>query len=269
MNRNVWQGLLMTGFAAGCVRAPPPPELEEARATYKRVSTGPAAQQNPSALADAKATLDDAEKSYEDNVYNVSRDRDYYTRDMAYVANRKAQLAEAESNAALAAQQKARLEKELAERKERSEAEKRARAEADRKAAEAAQKLADIASVKQEERGTVLTLIGNILFGSGQHNLRADSLSKLDRVAVGLKDMGGKSFLIEGYTDSVGSDALNQQLSMKRAAAVREYLIHHGLPPDQVTAVGRGKESPVAPNDSADGRAKNRRVEIVVQPSQS
>src|SRR5262249_46389745 len=159
--------------------------------------------------------------------------------------------------AALAAKEKARLEKELA----RSQQKDRLRV------SDAARALAEVGTVTEEARGTVLMLGGNILFASGKHNLRPDSLSKLNVVAVTLKSIPGKTFLIEGYTDSTGNDALNKQLSMKRAAAVREYLIRQGLPPDQVKAVGYGKDKPVAPNDTAEGRAKNRRVEIVVQPN--
>jgi len=276
MNSKLSKGMLITAFAAGCATAPPPKELEDARATYQRVAAGPAAQLNPSGVADAKASLARAEKSYSDHVYDVVRDSDYYTRDEAYIAMRKAQLAEAQANAALAAREKAKLEKDLEvarsrqqQQNERLEAEKRARAEAEGKAAGAAQKLANIASVKQEERGTVLTLAGSIVFASGQYKLRGDSLPKLNRVAGALKDLGGKTFIIEGHTDSMGNDAANQQLSVKRATAVREYLIRHGLQADQVKAIGHGKERPIAPNDTPEGRAQNRRVEIIVQPNPS
>ncbi|HEX4803673.1 MAG TPA: OmpA family protein [Myxococcaceae bacterium] len=255
MSNRVWQGMLMAALAAGCVKAPPPPELEEARATYKRVSAGPAAQQNPSGLADAKVTLDQAEKSYDDNGDN------YQTRDTAYVATRKAQLAEAEANAALAAKDKARLQKEL----EVAQSQRQERL----RVSDAAQALSAVGTVTEGERGTVLMLGGNILFASGQYNLREDSLSKLNVVAVTLKGMTGKTFLVEGYTDSTGKAAFNKKLAMKRAGAVREYLIRQGLPPEQVKAVGYGEDKPVAPNDTAEGRAQNRRVEIVVQPNPS
>jgi len=260
MSNKVWQGMLMAALAAGCVKAPPPPELEEARATNKRVSAGPAAEQNPSGVADAKAALDQAEQSYDDHVYDVTREADYYTAGAAYVATRKAQVAEAEANAALAAQQKARLQKELAIAQSQR---KRLRV------SDAAQALSAVGRVTEEARGTVLTLGGNILFASGQYNLREDALSKLNVVAVALKTMTGRTFLVEGHTDSTGNPAFNQQLSMKRAGAVREYLIRQGLPAEQVKAVGYGKDKPVASNSTAEGRAKNRRVEIVVQPNPS
>src|SRR5262249_37325204 len=153
-----------------------------------RVESGPTAQQNPAAVADAKASLDQAEKSYDDHVYDVTRDADYQTRDTAYVATRKAQLAEAEVNAALAATEKARLEKEL--QLARSQQKDRLRV------SDAARALAEVGTVTEEARGTVLMLGGNILFASGKHNLRPDSLSKLNVVAVTLKSIPGKTFLI-------------------------------------------------------------------------
>ncbi len=69
---------------------------------------------------------------------------------------------------------------------------------------------------------------------------------------------------IAGYTDSVGSDAYNRQLSQKRADAVRTYLIDKGIEDNRVSARGYGKESPIADNGTDDGRAENRRVEFVV-----
>src|SRR5262249_5704791 len=202
--------------------------------------------------------LDRAEKSYSDRTYDVARDE-------GYIATRKAQLAESHANAELAAAEKAKLENdlEIALKRQRWRPEQ---ADAAAVAAEtAAQKLAGIVSVTREERGTVLILPGNIVFASGQYKLRPDSLSKLNLVAATLKELGGQTFIVEGYTDSTGSDAVNQQLSIKRAQTVRGYLIRRGLQPDQVKAVGRGKERPIAPNDTPEGRAQNRRVEIIVQ----
>jgi len=258
-------------FAVAWVGCATPQELVDARSTYQRVSSGPTAQLNPTGLAGAKDALDRAEDA---------RDREfrsgaYYTRavsdipDLAYIAMRKAQIAEVEANATLAANEKARLNKELEQkalaRKERGDAENRARLDAEKRAADAAASLANIASVKQEARGTVLTLAGNVVFASGQYALRKDALPKLDKVAAALRELGGKTFLVEGHTDSVGSDELNQALSVKRAQSVSDYLVHLGISSQQIKAVGLGKSRPIADNETAQGRATNRRVEIVVQ----
>ena len=255
------QGILLSACAAGCV-AERPKELIDAHATYDRVAAGPTAQLNPSGLGDAKAELARADQSYEDHKYMQTRDTDF-CRDQAYIAMRKAQLAEAEANLMLASQQKAKLDREL------EAARLRQQPATTSKTDEAAQRLTNIASVKQDERGTILTLAGGIVFASGQYKLRADALPKLTLVAATLKGLGGKSFIVEGYTDSTGSDAVNQKLSIQRASAVRDYLIRQGLPGDQIKAKGYGKERPVASNDTPEGRAQNRRVEIIVQPSTS
>jgi outer membrane protein OmpA-like peptidoglycan-associated protein len=260
MNRKFWQGMSIAAFAASCAHGPPPKELEEARATYQQVAAGPAAQVNSQGVADSKAALDRAEKSYQDNGDG------YQTRDSAYVATRKAQLAEAQALTTLNAQQKAKLDKELlaAEQREneRLEAERRARADAE-------QKLAALGTVKHEGDRTALTLAGNIVFATGQYKLRTDARPKLDRVAEAIKEMHGKTIVVEGYTDSTGKDDTNQALSMKRATEVREYLIRQGIQPDQIRAVGYGKERPIAPNDTREGRAQNRRVEIIIQTNVS
>jgi OOP family OmpA-OmpF porin len=82
-----------------------------------------------------------------------------------------------------------------------------------------------------------------------------------------MKNESSAAFVVQGYTDSRGSDALNQDLSQRRAEAVRAYLVRRGVPSDRITAQGMGASNPIADNDTAEGRADNRRVELVVQPS--
>ena len=72
---------------------------------------------------------------------------------------------------------------------------------------------------------------------------------------------------VEGFTDSRGADDMNLKLSQDRANAVKDYLVSQGVKPEKVRAMGRGEANPVASNDTPEGRANNRRVEIVVQPS--
>ena len=86
----------------------------------------------------------------------------------------------------------------------------------------------------------------------------------LARVAGILLGHPGLEIEVEGHTDSVGSDAMNQTLSENRAEAVREYLLSQGVPKDAIVSRGFGKTRPLATNDTTDGRAQNRRVEIVV-----
>jgi outer membrane protein OmpA-like peptidoglycan-associated protein len=93
--------------------------------------------------------------------------------------------------------------------------------------------------------------------------------ASLNDVADALKDQKDATMLIEGHTDSTGSDDTNLQLSKARADAVASYLTSRGLPQDRITTQGLGSSRPVASNDSTEGRATNRRVEIIVktQPS--
>jgi OOP family OmpA-OmpF porin len=90
--------------------------------------------------------------------------------------------------------------------------------------------------------------------------------SKLNDVAKALKDQGYKAIVVEGHTDSRGSDENNMKLSQRRADSVRSHLITQGITADKITAVGWGESRPVADNDTAEGRANNRRVELVVTP---
>ena len=134
-------------------------------------------------------------------------------------------------------------------------------------AEQAAADLARIANVRREGRGLVITLSGSIFFASGKADLLPAAQAKLSEVASALvKQSPDTKIVVQGYTDSRGSDALNQKLSQRRAEAVRAMLVSHGVPSDRISAEGEGSANPIADNATAEGRADNRRVEIVVQP---
>lgn len=135
----------------------------------------------------------------------------------------------------------------------------------EQRTADAVASLASLASLKEEERGLVLTLSGSVLFQSAKTTLMPPAQLKLDQVATALLAIPARNLIVEGYTDSRGADAYNQDLSQHRADAVRDYLIRKGYPANRIQAQGKGKGSPVAKNDSAEGRANNRRVEIVIE----
>lgn len=116
---------------------------------------------------------------------------------------------------------------------------------------------------KQTERGMVLTL-GDVLFDTGRAELNPGAARTLDQLAAFLKENPSRTIQIEGYTDSVGSDQLNQVLSERRAIAVKNALVDRSIAVNRVSARGFGKDNPVAGNDTAAGRQQNRRVEIVV-----
>ncbi len=276
--------LVLTVAQVGCGTTMPPNELVTARSTYARVSKGNAAQLKPDELHVAKESLDTAESSFE-------RDGDSQkTKDLAYAAGLRAEIAEAEANTLAAQKEKAdaeqqgqrslsetarRTQKELAQTKEQLASqgqqlanERQRREEAEKKAAQAAADLARIAAVKQEPRGMVITLSGAVLFPSAQSTLLPGAMLKLNEVADALiKGNPDAKIVVEGHTDSQGQASFNQDLSMKRAQTVRDYLVSRGIAADRVTAQGLGSTRPIAENTSAEGRANNRRVEIVVQPT--
>jgi outer membrane protein OmpA-like peptidoglycan-associated protein len=120
--------------------------------------------------------------------------------------------------------------------------------------------------VKKEDRGVVITLSGSVLFATGKYHLLPAAQQKLDEVAKALLAQGFKEIIVEGHSDSRGSADSNQALSLNRARAVREYLVGNGITATQITARGMGETRPVASNNTPDGRANNRRVELIVIP---
>lgn len=130
------------------------------------------------------------------------------------------------------------------------------------------QELAKLAQTRTTERGFIVTLPG-LFFDTGKAVLKPGARNTLTKIAEQLKMNPDAQIVIEGHTDSVGSEAMNQALSEKRAAAVRDYLAGRGVPSARVTMTGLGESAPIASNDTAAGRQQNRRVELVIaQPSQ-
>jgi len=112
-------------------------------------------------------------------------------------------------------------------------------------------------------RGLIVSMTG-LLFETGKSTLLPNVRENLARVAGILLGHPGLELEVEGHTDSVGSDGMNQTLSENRAEAVRKYLLAQGVPEDAIVSRGFGETRPLATNDTAEGKAQNRRVEIVV-----
>ncbi|WP_370682201.1 outer membrane protein OmpA [Comamonas sp. GB3 AK4-5] len=109
-----------------------------------------------------------------------------------------------------------------------------------------------------------VTFAADAFFDFDKAVLKPEGKAKLDDVASKVKDINLEVVIAVGHTDSVGSDAYNQKLSVRRAEAVKAYLVSKGIAKDRVYTEGKGKKQPVADNKTKDGRAKNRRVEIEV-----
>ncbi|MGH8383363.1 OmpA family protein [Pseudomonas sp.] len=118
-------------------------------------------------------------------------------------------------------------------------------------------------NAKQTDRGAVVTF-GDVLFDTGRAELKASSLRNLDQLTEYLRANPERKVRVEGFTDSTGGDALNQQLSERRAAAVANALRRGGVAPERVMVAGYGKEYPVASNADAQSRQLNRRVEVII-----
>ena len=109
-----------------------------------------------------------------------------------------------------------------------------------------------------------VTLAADVLFDFDKSIVKPEGKSKLDDLVTRLKAVNLEVVIAIGHTDSVGGDAYNQKLSVRRAEAVKGYLVSKGIPANRVYTEGKGEKQPVASNKTKDGRAKNRRVEIEV-----
>ncbi len=277
-------------LGAACATGAPPADLVSARASFDKAEHGLAAKLNPSDVHTAKLAIDAAEQSFAEEGDTQE------TRDLAYVADRRAQIADVRAKATQASnQQQETLNKmhnaqaaqvkmtaaqlqaakeqlalqgqSIQSQAQQLAAEKAAREAAEKRAAQAASDLAKFASIKQETRGMVITLSGGVLFASGKSELLPAAQLKLNSVAEALTQQDPDSKLVvEGHTDSQGAAAFNQDLSQRRAQTVRDYLVSRGIAEDRISAQGFGPSRSIADNKSAEGRANNRRVEIVVQP---
>jgi outer membrane protein OmpA-like peptidoglycan-associated protein len=278
---------VLVATAVGCGSSTPPPELVDARAAYSRAQAGPAAQVNPAGLYEARQALGVAERKYEDDAKSAE------ARNLAYLAHRKVLKAEANARSSVAQRQEqqakqmlsqiqanklARAESQLDQaegrigdfqqkvqsQEQRLAAERQARAQADARAKEALDRLSSFAAVKDDQRGMVITVPGGVLFEVNKAELRAPAKERLNQIADALKNVEGREIKVIGHTDSSGAEDYNMELSEKRAKAVRDHLASRGVREDLIQSEGRGEEMPVASNDSPEGRANNRRVEIIV-----
>lgn len=283
--------IALTAFiAAGCASTPKTiPELETARAELRQAKGDPLAQEAAGIrLNEAEAALAVAEKSA------AQRKPLPLIQHQSYLATQHSRIAQAQVSELRARQEveqgEAERNKVLLEARtlEATAAEARATvasrdatmqaaaASAARNEANVARnELADAASeaarlrteleglqAKQTDRGMVLTL-GDVLFATGQTEIRAGAMLTVDRLAEFLRSRPNLSVLIEGHTDSMGDDAYNRDLSQRRSDAVRVALASRGVTGDRVRSRGMGEAYPSASNDSAGGRQQNRRVEVV------
>jgi len=177
-----------------------------------------------------------------------------------------ARLAALDQQKVLAAQaDQARLAQQQAERARLEADQQRQQAENDKTALRERlrQQLNMILETTESARGLIVN-ISDVLFDFNKYTLKPAAREKMAKVSGILLAYPGLKIQLEGHTDSIGSDDYNLKLSQQRADSVREYLVQQGVPGDSVSAVGLGKADYVAANDTAAGRQKNRRVDMVV-----
>jgi outer membrane protein OmpA-like peptidoglycan-associated protein len=217
------------------------------------------------ALADAQAAesarraAEQAQRAAEEKV----------VAEAARASEQEARLRAEQANAAARLQQQqaeqARLAAQQAEQK--AQESERLRLQAEQAQQQLRQQLLQQFNLILETRDTARGLIVNVsdvLFDFNKYTLRPPAREKLAKISGIILSHPGLRLEVDGYTDSIGTDAYNLKLSEQRASSVRDYLMSQGLAADNVTARGFGKENPVASNSTAAGRQQNRRVEMVV-----
>lgn len=231
---------------AGCASTPKDnANLAQARAAYATAQADPAvAKYAPVELKAANDAIGAAQEALKARAEPAKIDN------LSYIAKQKVAIT----------QETARLK--VAEDQVKAAAGDRDKALLQARTAEA-DRLRTELNAKQTDRGMTITL-GDVLFDTGKSQLKSGSERSLQKLTQFLRANPKRSVSVEGFTDSVGSEEYNQQLSERRANAVREALIGQGVEPDRISASGYGKAFPVAGNETPTGRQLNRRVEIVV-----
>jgi outer membrane protein OmpA-like peptidoglycan-associated protein len=276
MKTQLLTGMGMALILGACVSMPQPnAALENARIAVQT------AEADPNVNKYAALDLDVARKDLSNAENAALHHQDAAIAQSAYLATQNARLAQAHAaakadDARVAAGQVERDQIMLAARTREADNAKLAAANAQRVAdsalnqrdqanEETARVQAELDALKATPtpRGMVLTL-GDVLFDTGRAELKSGASRKIDQLAQFLIEHPNRRVQIDGFTDSVGTDSYNEELSQRRANAVREALISRGVDSSRIGTEGYGKSYPVASNSDSGGRQLNRRVEVVI-----
>jgi outer membrane protein OmpA-like peptidoglycan-associated protein len=262
MNIKSLSGMAAALVLCACASAPQPnPALETAKAAVQAAEADPnVAKYAPLDLQAAQNQLNIAQAAA---MHHDDKDIDQ----PAYLAAQTARLAQARGatkadDARVAAGQGERDRIQLAARTREVQNANAATAAANENAARLQDEIAQM-KAKPTNRGLVLTL-GDVLFDTGRAELNSGAARKLDQLAQFLSEHPDRRVQIDGFTDSVGSDSYNQELSQRRADSVKSALLTRGIEPSRISTEGYGKAFPVANNSDSGGRQLNRRVEVVI-----
>lgn len=270
-------GALAVALLSGCSSTPESMnKIDEVRQHYEQLSrSSDAREYAPVVLSEAERSVEKLNQMVEGNADDQAIDH------QLYLTDRKLDIVEAtitqkKSDAEVANAEVARKDILLNARTREAE---QAKAEASRLSAEAkaAENYADLMAArarelqqtvsdlkaKETDRGLVLSL-DNILFDVNKATLKPGAERTIEKISEFLNEYPDREIIIEGFTDSTGSDEYNLQLSQRRADAVKEALTGNSVEPGRVQTKGYGEAYPVASNDTNPGRLQNRRVEIVI-----
>jgi len=262
MNTKLTAAMAVAMTFAGCASTPTTnPALENARTAVRSADADP--NVGKYAALDLQAAKNELQEAESAAMKHDEADIDQ----PAYLAAQTARLAQIKASAKaddarVAAGQTERDRIQLSARTAEVDSAKLARDQANRKAS-ALQSEVDALNAKPTDRGLVLTL-GDVLFDTGNANLNPGASRNLDQLVQFLTDHDDRRVEIDGYTDSVGTDSYNLDLSQRRADTVKAVLVSRGIDSSRIVSRGYGKEFGVASNSEASGRQLNRRVEIVI-----
>ncbi|MFO2463811.1 OmpA family protein [Pseudomonas sp. 15FMM2] len=237
--------LLAMSVALAACSTPPNANLENARTNFSALQSNPQATKIAALeTKDAGEWLDKADKAYRNNEDEKKVDQ------LAYLTNQRVEVA------------KDTIALRESEGKLKNAGDARARALLEARDAQIKQ-LQNSLNAKQTDRGTLVTF-GDVLFATNKADLKSSGLVNINKLAQFLQENPDRKVIVEGYTDSTGSDAYNQALSERRATSVQVALIKMGVNPSRIVTAGYGKAYAVADNSSVSGRAMNRRVEVTI-----
>jgi OOP family OmpA-OmpF porin len=258
----VGAAFLISGLSVGCAPRNNA-ALERAQASYLQAQQNPdVVTYAPTHLQEARTILDRAEHVWEDD--GDSQEVSH----LSYLAEQKANIAVVTAQQKIVETEEQQLvtERDQLLLSARTLEADRARQQAEAAAARASRAEQELAALKakETERGLMMTLQDDVLFEYDKADLKPGAMRNLSPLVTFLREHPNRTLLIEGHTDSTGSDSYNTDLSRRRAEAVAAFLIHSGISPERIIARGYGESYPVAANDNEAGRQQNRRVDIVI-----